>query len=183
VVLVEDETELLLFPPLRSCWSVRGQPATVRLCGHNARRVVFGSMNLCTGTRLFLPRRHRWAEDFQAFLRLLHEHYRSWHVALLLDEDPSHTAVGSVSLASCFDVELLWLPKRCPELNPMDSLWSDGKDVISANKQYASIEDQVQRFLSYLQAFSGEAALHTAGVLSKDFWLRRALSKNFCGPA
>jgi hypothetical protein len=182
-VLAEDETDLLLFPPLRSCGSLRGQPAEVPLCGRNARRGSFGAMNLWNGTRLFLEREHRWAEDFQAFLRLLHHHDRGWHVALLLDEDPSHTAAGSRRLASSFDIEFLWLPKRCPELNPMDTLWGEGKDVISANKQYASIEDQVRRFLAYLQAFSGEAALHTAGVLSKDCWLQRALSNYFCGPA
>jgi DDE superfamily endonuclease len=168
-VLAEDETDLVLDPPRRSCWSRRGQPAGVRLCGRNARRVVFGVMNLWNGTRLLLAREHRWAEDVQAFLKLIQDHYRGWQVALRLDEDPSHTAVGSLRLAGWYDIELLWLPKRCPELNPMDALWGQGKDVISANKQYATIDDQIQRFLTYLQAFSGEAALHTAGVLSKDF--------------
>ena len=48
VLLVEDETDLLLFPPLRSTWSQRGQPAQVLLTGWNARRVVFGAMNLVT---------------------------------------------------------------------------------------------------------------------------------------
>jgi hypothetical protein len=36
VVLAEDETDLLLFPPLRSCWSPVGQPTEVVLCGRNA---------------------------------------------------------------------------------------------------------------------------------------------------
>jgi hypothetical protein len=182
-VLAEDETDLLLFPPLRSCWSLRGQPAEVRLCGRNDRRVVFGAMNLWNGTRLFLAREHRWAADFQAFLQLIHYHYRGWHVAMLWDEDPSHTAAGSVRLAGWYDIEPLWLPKRCPELNPMDTLWGQGKDVISANKQYATLDVQVGRSLRYLRAMSGEEALHTAGVLSKDFWLRKALSNYFCRPA
>ena len=78
---------------------------------------------------------------------------------------------------------MLGLPKRCPELNPMDTLWGQGKDYLSANKQYASIDDQVDRFLEYLQSLSGREALHTAGVLSEDFWLKDALSKNFCGLA
>ena len=182
-MLAEDETDILLFPPLRSCWSRQGEPTEVRLCGRNARRVVFGAMNLQNGRRLFLPREHQRAGDFQAFLRLVHHHYRGWHVALLLDEDPSHTAVGSERLASQFDMERLWLPKRCPELNPMESLWGEGKDNISANKQYMTIDGQVQRFLAYLQAFSGEEALHTAGVLSNSFWLKSALSNYFCGPA
>src|SRR5207253_1206551 len=68
VVLAEDETDLLLFPPLRAAWSLRGQPLRVVLCGRNARRVVFGAMNLRTGRRLFLPRQRQRAADFQAFL-------------------------------------------------------------------------------------------------------------------
>jgi len=68
VVLVEDETDLLLFPPLRAMWSPRDQPAQVMLSGWNARRVVFGCMNLVTGHRLFQIRRHQRAQDFQAFL-------------------------------------------------------------------------------------------------------------------
>jgi hypothetical protein len=94
VVLAEDETDLLLFPPLRAAWSPRGRPKEVLLCGRNARRVVFGAMNLTTGRRLLLPRERQRAGDFQAFLRAVHSAYRGWHVAMLLDEDPSHTAKG-----------------------------------------------------------------------------------------
>jgi DDE superfamily endonuclease len=183
VLLAEDETDLLLFPPLRAGWALRGQPREVLLSGKNARRVVFGAMNLRTAHRLFLVREHQRAADFQAFLRLLHHHYRGWHVALLLDEDSSHTAGGSEQLARELDIETIWLPKRSPKLNPMDHLWGDGKDQISANKQYATIDDQVNRFLHYLTRLSPWKALTKAGVLSEKFWLRAALSKTFCGPA
>jgi transposase len=140
-------------------------------------------MNLRTAHRLFLVREHQRAADFQAYLRLLHHHYRSWHVALLLDEDSSHTAKGSKKLASLFDIELIWLPKRSPHLNPIDHLWGDAKDIVSANKQYATIDDQVNLFLTYMANLSSWEALHKAGVLSKKFWLRNAMSKTFCGPA
>ena len=175
VLLAEDETELLLFPPLRACWSPRGQPADVRLSGWNARRVIFGVMNLWNGSRLFLAQERQQADDFQVFLELIHHYYRGWHVALLLDEDPSHTAKGSVVLAEEFTIELLWLPKRSPKLNPMDTLWGQGKDVISANRQYATIDEQVGRFVTYLESLSAWEALHTAGVYSKGFWLRSVL--------
>lgn len=147
----------------------------VRLSGWNARRVVFGAMNLRTGTRLFLPRKNGKAEDFQEFLDLVHERYRGWHVVLLLDEDASHTAEDSRSLADNYDIDLLWLPKRCPELNPIETLWGQGKDCVNANKQYASIDDQVDRFLARLERLPGEEALRTAGVLSDHFWLKHAL--------
>ena len=96
-------------------------------------------------------------------------------MALLLDEDPSHTAKGSVRLAERFDIDLLWLPKRCPELNPMDTLWGQAKDVISADWQYATIDEQVERFLEHLESLSIWETLHTSGVYSRDFWLHSVL--------
>jgi hypothetical protein len=94
----------------------------VVLSGRNARRTIFGALNLRTGRRLFLTREHRRAADFQMFLRVVRSDFRGWHVALLLDEDPSHTAKGSVQLADRFEIDLLWLPKRSPELNPTENL-------------------------------------------------------------
>jgi hypothetical protein len=181
VVLAEDETDLRLFPPLRAGWSPRGEPAKVPLSGWNAKRVIFGAMNLRTGTRLFLARAKDRSADFQAFLEEVRRWYRGWHVALLLDGDSCHTAKASQRAAE--GMTLLWLPARSPELNPMDTLWGQGKDVVAANKQYGTIEDQVDRFLAFLKGMSGPEALHTAGVLSDAFWLRSALSKDFCGPA
>lgn len=149
------------------------------LSGRNARRVVFGCMNLVTGHRLFLVREHQRADDFQAFLREVRRHYRGWHVSLLLDGDRSHTAGISQHLAHRLRIRLLWLPKRTPELNPMDTLWGQAKDAVCANTQYADIDAQVDAFMTHLTCMSNQEALRTSGVLSEHFWLRRALSKNF----
>ena len=180
-MLAQDETDLLLFPPLRAAWSKRGEVATVWLSGRNARRVIFGALNLRTGSRLFVPRAKGRSADFQAFLREVRSHYRGWHVALLLDEDPCHTAKASLRAAD--GMTLLWLPKRSPQLNPLDTLWGQGQDAISANKQYPSIAEQVVSFLGHLRSLSNQEALHTSGILSERFWLRGTLSNLFCGPA
>jgi hypothetical protein len=116
--------------------------------------------------------------DFQAFLDQVRWHYRGWHVALLLDEDPCHTAQASRRAAQ--GITLLWLPKRSPKLNPLDTLWGQEKDITSANVQYASIEEHVLSFLGDLRSISNQEALHTSGVLSPNFWLRGALSNLFC---
>lgn len=175
MILAEDETDLLLFPPLRAAWGRRGESTEVVLSGRNARRVLFGTINLRTGKRLFLVRKNQKQEDFHAFLRVLHWHYRGWRVSLLLDGDSSHTAGKSRDLAELFQINLIWLPKRSPELNPMDHLWGQGKDVISANQQRETIEDHVDRYLEYLESLSAEEALQTSGVRSEDFWLKSVL--------
>jgi DDE superfamily endonuclease len=132
-------------------------------------------MNLRTGARLLVPREKGRSGDFQAFAGELRSAYRGWHVALLLDEDPCHTA--KASLRQVEGMTLMWLPKRSPKLNPMESLWGQGKGIISADKQYPTIEEQVLRFLGYLRSMSNREALHKAGVLSENFWLRGVLSK------
>ncbi len=172
VKLFEDETDLLLFPPLRAAWGLRGQRREVLISGRNARRVLFGTVNIDTGHRLFLARKRQRGEDFRAFLALVASRYRGWHVALLLDEDPSHIAQDSQKLAKELGMRLIWLPKRCPELNGMDHLWGHGKDHMCANKQYETIDGEVNRFIRYLQGLSNQDALLQAGILSEDFWLR-----------
>jgi hypothetical protein len=93
----------------------------VAISGYNARRVVFGALNLRTGARLFAARGKNRAADFQAFLKQIRAAYRGRPVALLLDEHSAHTAKDSVRAAA--GLTLLWLPSRSPELNPLDTLW------------------------------------------------------------
>lgn len=174
-MLVEDETDLLLFPPLRAMWSRRGEPARVMLSGRNARRVVFGCMNLRTGHRVFLARQHQSAQDFQAFMREVRRHYGGRRIVMLLDADSSHTAAASRKLVRQLDIRMLWLPTRSPELNPMDTLWGQAKDVVCVNTQYADIDEQVDAFMTHLNSLSNREVLATSGVMSKHFWLKRSL--------
>lgn len=176
---MEDETDLLMFPPLRAGWSLAGDPVEVPLSGRNDRRVVFGAMELKSGHRLFLTRHHQRSADMIAFLEALHERSRRGPIALLLDEDSSHTAQATQTLAEERGMICLWLPKRAPELNPMEGLWGHGKDLISANRQFATVEEQAVRFVEFLEGLSDHQALRLSGVLSEDFWLKKILSKNF----
>ncbi len=76
-------------------------------------------------------------------------------------------------------IDCLWLPKRSPKLNPMDHLWGKAKDKMTANWQYETIDDAAERFVDHVLALSNHEALIQAGVLSKKFWLRKALSTAF----
>lgn len=179
MLLAEDETDLLLFPPLRAGWALKGQRLNVPISGRNARRVIFGAMNLVNGTRWLMAQQRQRGEDFQEFLEVLHWLYRGWHVALLLDEDRSHTDEETQDLAEELGIEFIWLPKRAPKLNPMDHLWGHAKNAVSANKQYATIDDHVRQFVLYLANLSPRESLRIAGVLSPTFWLKSVLSKTF----
>lgn len=121
------------------------------------------------------------AVDFIAFLRWLRPKLPDRSLVLVLDEDPSHTAHASRREAQRLGIELLFLPKRSPELNPMQSLWRMGKNTVCANRQYQDLLDEIPALVRYLSSLTDEQALQIAGILSPSFWLRFARSKFLCG--
>jgi transposase len=173
VVLFEDETDLLLFPPLWAGWSRKGQTQTVLLSGCNARSVMYGALNAKSGHLLLMTQERQRAIEFQNFLDIIREHYRSVPVVLLLDEDSSHTAAASQEYAQDLDIRLWWLPLRSPELNPLERLWQAGKKDVCANYQHENLEEEAEEFASYLIELSAAETLLLSGLLSEDFWLLR----------
>jgi hypothetical protein len=167
----EAETALVLVPPLRSAWGGRGRPLEVPSAGFNARRVIFATSNSDTGPRLVWARERPRGEDIRAFLPVSRRQYRGWPVALLWDEDPSHTAEAARDLATALGIRLIWSAQRSPERNGMDHLWGQGKDHVGANRQYPGIAEAVNRFVGSLQGLSNREALRQAGILSEEFWL------------
>jgi transposase len=178
---MEDETILRLFPPLRACWAWRGRQAVVPITGRNAKRVLFGTINLRTGHRVVLRRQRMRQEDFQAFLRLLRVRYGGRAMWLFLDEAPCHTAEKSVALAARLKIELLWLPKQCAELNAMDHLWKELKRRMAANRQFRTIDEGAEDAEQWVLGLSTQEARRKTGILSKNYWLKD-FSKNFCQP-
>lgn len=169
--MFEDETDLLLFPPLRKDWMPRGTTRRVLISGWNEKRVIFGAINVRTGKLLTLARHRNCGEGFRFFLRHLRATYRRWPICLILDRHPGHWNPESKRLARELGIRLLWLPKRAPELNPMDTLWGQVKDKVCANHQFEEIEDEVDAFLETLHSLSGRYLLQLAGILSAKFWL------------
>ena len=171
-ILAADETTLRLFPPLRQAWGPRGRPVCVPVTGRNARRVLFGAINVRTGHRVLTRGRGMRRAEVHAFLRELRRRYRTpGRLWLVLDQHGSHGSPATRRLASALRIELLPLPKRCPELNPMDHLWRGVKQHVAANRQYDDIDEQADEAERCVLMLTPRQAKRKAGVLSKNFWL------------
>ncbi|HVX90658.1 MAG TPA: IS630 family transposase [Candidatus Paceibacterota bacterium] len=180
VVLVIDETVLRLFPPLHASWSKRGSQSHVGVIGQNARRVIFGAINIRTGHRIIRIASSQKQHEFQEFLRDLRCRYRERPLCLLLDAHGSHTAPATVAVAKDLGIRLLWLPKQSPELNAMDHLWRHLKRRIATNRQYGSIDEEAEAARAWVMSLPATTALRLVGITSKNYWLRR-FSQNFLG--
>lgn len=143
-VWAQDETDIRLFPPLRKSWARRDQQTAVHIHGRNQKQVLFGELNLWTGQRLLLPRKRQTAADFAQWLLLLRQHAAEQPVCVLLDENSCHEAAASLALAAQLGIELAFLPKRSPHLNPADHLWRSAKQHLCANWQDQTLDSLMQ---------------------------------------
>jgi transposase len=177
-----DETALRLWPPLRAAWARVGHQARVLVSGRNAQRSLYCALNLRTGRRITLGRPRQRQGDFQAFLRRL-RHGRGAHgpIYLVLDYHSSHTAAASLRLARQLNIELVWLPKQCPNLNPVEHLWRELKGRMAANRQFETIQDELRAAEAWVQQLTRQQTFRKAGLCSPTFWLHK-LYKNICEP-
>jgi transposase len=161
---------------LRRAWALQGEQAHIAITGCNAKRVVFGAINLRTGHRGVLRRPNMEQAHFQAFLRLVREAYPGCPIALLLDEAPGHRAAKSQGIAAELDIALIWLPKQCAELNALEQLWRELKGHIAANYQYPTIEEHAAAAEQWIRSLTPTEALRQAGIRSKHFWLQSLIN-------
>jgi transposase len=171
VVLVEDETHMRELPPLRAGWSRVGVQKALPITGRNARRTLFGALNIRTGARYVRDTVRNRAADFGLFLHHLRRCHPGRGILLILDQGSCHTAKVSARLATELGITMAWLPTACPELNPIESLWRDVKQQVSANRVYPTVVDQTRAALHYLRSLPHRVAMRKAGLLSENMWL------------
>ena len=182
VLLFTDWTLLRLFPPLRAMWAAIGAQAKVAITGQNAKRVLFGTINVRTAHRTLTIGRSVGTHDVQAFLLALRKAYRrAGTIWLLADRASGHTAAATLARAKELRIEFVWLPKQWPELNAMDQLWKALKRDVAANRQAASIDNLAERASQWVLNLTPAQARRKSGMASSKFWLR-SLSQHIWQP-
>jgi transposase len=158
---------------LRAQWAPIGQQAVVPILGeHRDKRILTGVLNIQSGTYLQYFSQSYNQDTFHRALHHIRRHWRGWQIVLFLDRISAQRARSSRGMAHQLGIELRWLPKACPELNPVDHLWRHLKKDILANEPLPDLEATLKRAWSYLAELSPSERLRKAGVLSGCFWLR-----------
>lgn len=142
--------------PIRACWMKRG---------HQKRILAFTSPNLS----YHLMGAYLWTEDqvftqaverknsqtFIQFLEyLLIEQFPAQKIILVMDNASYHKSKASLAALSLFEprVNVFWLPKYCPNLNPIERFWRHLKDLACANRLDLSIDNLSGRVDEVLSA-------------------------------
>ena len=114
---------------------------------------IYGAVAPTTGERFFLELPYLNADTFQLFIDTFAQAFPDSLNILLLDNRGAHTAQR---LRWPANVQPVWLPPYCPELNPIERVWRDVKDDL-AWQQFVDLEAQQVYVGTLLQAYSASA--------------------------
>lgn len=132
-VLFEDETTFRRLPPLRAMWMRRGQQARVAVPDSNAKFALYGVLNPLTGETFTAPFPKAKSCYTAAFLDRLMDEVEG-QVLVIWDQASWHTSQAVEQVIARYErLEVLLLPKRAPEENPIEDLWRQLKQIVAAN--------------------------------------------------
>jgi transposase len=164
-VLYADESRVQLLPLVRAMWHWVGQQLRIPTPGTNVTRAVFGALDYTTGRWTYLIRERMQAADFIAFLEHLLAVYPNIPIILIVDNYGNHTARPvSEWLTKHARIRVLFLPKYCSHLNPVEPIWRQLKGKVAANRLHGSIGILLEAVHGFFQAMTPEQALAWAAA-------------------
>lgn len=164
-VLVEDETEIRLFPLLRKMWMRIGEQVRLVCPLRNEKRTIFGAIDIATGEVFHRTYRRKRTVEMIAFLADMLGHYQGGGILLVLDHASIHKSRALKEwLAAHPAVELIYLPRYGGHRdNPVEKLWWHLKGYAAANRCCRSMEELIGIVERYLKQLTPEKVFQLVG--------------------
>lgn len=162
-VLVEDETSVKRFPPLRRQWQPVGEQRPVRVPDENDEMALYGTLDLTSG-QTHVEAYEKGRSDYTIkYLESLLEQTKG-QILLVWDQATWHTSKKVTQwIEDCGRIESCLLPARSPEANPMEDLWRELKQQVAACLE-RSLDALLSSCQEYFETLSPKQALRTAGL-------------------
>jgi len=148
-VLFEDETEIKRFPPLRRMWQPVGQQRAVDVPSKNEDFAFYGVVDVLEGGVFTERYPKEISEHTISFLESVLAR-TTGRVLLVWDQARWHTS-GMVTewIEKQDRLEVLLLPPRAPETNPIEDLWREMKRAVAAclERSLDRLEEACLQFL------------------------------------
>lgn len=162
-ILLEDETTFRRLPPLRAMWMRRSQQAHVAVPSSNGKFSLYGVLEARTGETFTEAYPTGKSQYTNAFLDRVMERFTG-KVLLIWDQAKWHTSEAVEKVLAQYDrLEVLLLPKRAPQENPMEDLWRHLKRIVAANLE-RSLKALKTACREFLDGLSNQDALRMTGL-------------------
>jgi putative transposase len=149
-----DELELPLLPKVGAQWIRRGQRLEIVTPGQDQRCYIAAALDFRTGRLLHRTGAQKNRFLFLDLLRALDRTYAEAgfrRVYVVADNYSIHTARDVCRWLACHPrLVLLWLPRCCPQANPIERIFGGLHDQITRNHRHRTLPPllaEVQRYL------------------------------------
>jgi putative transposase len=160
-LVAEDEADSQLLPILRATWQRVGEQVRIPTPGQNAKRGIFGALNVRTGDWFYQLAARKRSTEFIAFLTVLLVTYPTGQLYVLVDNASIHTSKAlHLWLAAHTRLVLLYLPTYSGHrLNPVEKVWWALKGQIAANRAFRNLAELDAAIHDYFADFPPARAL------------------------
>jgi transposase len=155
----QDESRYGLLSIQRRCLTAKGIKPIVSYQHRFKNFYLFGAYSPIDGDHFTLEFPYCNGDCFEQYLEALSAHRPSEFKILLLDNGAFHKAKD---LIVPNNIELLFLPPYCPELNPAEKMWRHLKDKL-ANIIFDSLEKLSDRVCQLVRELVPETILSITG--------------------
>jgi transposase len=160
-LIAEDECEVELLASVRAMWQRVNTQVRLPTPGQNAKRGVFGALNLRSGGWHYQVSAHKRSGEFSAFLDMLLVAYAVGIVYVILDNVSIHHSRATLTwLAAHPRLQLVYLPTYTGHrLNPVEKVWWQLKRTVAANRNFTDLAQLEATVHKCLRAFRPDALL------------------------
>lgn len=157
-ILVEDETDIRLFPLLRRMWMRIGQQVRLVAPQTNQKRSIFGTINIQTGEVFHRIYNRKRTLEMICFLEDLVLHYCGRPVLLIVDHASIHKSKALRAwLLDHPQIEVIYFPKYAAHRdNPIEKLWWHLKGYAAANRCCRSMSELITVVERYFEQLTPE---------------------------
>jgi transposase len=154
-VVFMDESDVHLLPLLRAMWMPPGKQVRIPTPGTNKKRAIFGGMDVINGEWFYYICDKKRTAEFTEYLSQIEQSHTTGIINIVADNGTAHISKGTAKwLEKHPRMNLLFLPKYSPQLNPVEKVWWFLKNRLFANRCHPCFEDieaVIHRFFVNLQ--------------------------------
>lgn len=158
--MFQDEAGFGRINTPKSCWCPEGIRPSVPC--HHIREYMysFGAVEPLNGGNFFLVLPYCNTNCMNVFLKSLSEEYPNDVILLCCDGAAWHKS-GTLSVPA--NIELFYIPPYTPEMNPIEQIWKEVRQVGFRNEVFASLEKVVDRLCETICSLSNTTVQSITG--------------------
>lgn len=158
--MFQDEAGFGRINKPKNCWCEKGIRPTVPC--HHIREYMyaFGAVDPTDGESCFLVLPYSNTVCMNLFLKVLSDAYAEDTILLCCDGAAWHR---SVSLEIPENIELFFIPPYTPEMNPIEQIWKELRQIGFRNEIFATLNKVVDRLCDSINSLSKNTIMSITG--------------------